>query len=1032
MADSGADAQTICTSDSQCDDGLFCNGEELCLPADAAADVRGCVPADADACIEGQTCDEDADLCQTMCDVSGDADGDGHDSVDCGGDDCDDADATNYPGNAELCDPDGHDEDCDPTTLGTDGDADGDGHLRLECCNPQADGTDLCGDDCDDTQMTVNPEALEVCDGDVDNDCNGLADADDGVCVPCDAGYRGFDGSCENIDECAEGAPCGGATGAGCIDTPGNYICTCPSGYTAPPIGGTCVDDDECATASPCGSAAGSTCTNTPGSFTCSCASGYQSPTPGAPCVDVDECAMGTPCGSAARTICLNSAGSYSCVCPSGYSAPVAGGTCADVDECAMGTPCGVVSGTTCSNTVGAYICRCPSGYVAPAVGGSCVDVDECALDTPCGGVPGTSCGNIAGSYVCRCPSGYSAPAAGGRCANIDECTVSPPCGRPAAMVFCTDTPGSYICGCSPGYTAPGNGGTCQLTNSSLWDLVPSAGTLQDPNGVSGFTGFTEYTLELPAGTSSFTLTPTVTDPGGVTSLTVNGVEVASGTASLPISINGWQTVTATIRVETESGATTTYLVTVSRHVTYVKSSATAINDYLGRALALSSDGTTVAIGVLATTWSPQSAVYIFQRSGSVWIQQARLIASNDNRYDYFGESVTLSADGSTLAVGASRERSCADGISGNQLNNSCTNAGAVYVFKRTSGSWSQVEYIKASNSDADDGFGTSVSLSDDGASLAVGAHMEASSATGVDGDQTDNTALGYGAVYVFKNSGGVWAQDAYIKASNSDSGDEFGYALDLSGDGLTLAVGARYEDSSSVGIGGSEASNSASSAGAVYVFVRGTSTWSQQAYVKASNADAGDIFGSDLALSTDGSTLAVAAPNERSNAIGINGNELNNGISGSSGAVYIFSRVVSSWSQQAYVKSSNNNSGSGIGGGDRFGEVGVSGDGSTLIVGAPREDSNATDLNGDQTNDASVDSGAAYVFAWNGSRWSQMAYVKATNTDANDRFGVSVAIADDGATLAIGSLNEQSNAIIVDGYQSNNSVNGAGAVYVY
>ena len=438
------------------DDGLFCNGEEACLPDDPAADIRGCVPSVGPACIAGQTCDEDGDRCQTMCDVSGDADGDGHDSIDCGGDDCDDADELNYPGNVEVCDD--HDEDCDPTTLGIDGDGDSDGHLRLECCNPQADGTDLCGDDCDDTEMDVHPGALEVCDGGKDNDCNGLADAADGVCVPCATG-----GTCTDADECAAGTPCGSAAGASCTNVVGTYVCTCPSGFSSPPTGGTCAD--------------------------------------------IDECSAGTPCGTVAGTSCGNRVGGYICTCPRGFSAPASGGMCSDVDECAMGAPCGTVSGTTCSNTTGGYSCTCPAGYAFDDT--TCVDVNECATGTPCGS-DAVACANTAGSYACTCNAGYAAPAFGGSCTHINECVASPPCGRPIATDGCTDTPGSYVCSCKTNYDAPPNGGTCQLTDSWLSNLVPSAGTLSFAPEVEF------YDLELPAGMSSFTLTPTVTDPGGV------------------------------------------------------------------------------------------------------------------------------------------------------------------------------------------------------------------------------------------------------------------------------------------------------------------------------------------------------------------------------------------------------------------------------------------------------------------------------------------------------------------------------------
>src|SRR5262249_26312990 len=157
----------------------------------------------------------------------------------------------------------------------------------------------------------------------------------------------------------------------------------------------------------------------------------------------------------------------------------------------------------------------------------------------------------------------------------------------------------------------------------------------------------------------------------------------------------------------------------------------------------------------------------------------------------------------------------------------------------------------------------------------------------GIGGDQADNSALGAGAVYVFTRSGTTWAQQAYIKASNMDAGDQFGASLALSADGSTLAVGAFEESSAATGIGRDQADNSAEKAVAVYVFTRSGTTWTQQTYIKASNTDADDFFGTSLALSADGSTLAVGAFGESSAATGIGGNQTDNSAD-SAGAVYV------------------------------------------------------------------------------------------------------------------------------------------------
>ncbi|MBO6939210.1 MAG: putative metal-binding motif-containing protein [Deltaproteobacteria bacterium] len=168
-----ADASTVCASDIDCHDGVFCNGRERCAPESPSADARGCVAAALRPCPDGVACNEDLAICGSDCSVEPDQDGDGHDSIVCGGDDCDDFDATRFPGNPEVCDAEGHDDDCDPRTLGDD--MDGDGFVAAECCNTDADGRLECGGDCDDDRSGINPGTPETC-NEVDDDCNGLVD----------------------------------------------------------------------------------------------------------------------------------------------------------------------------------------------------------------------------------------------------------------------------------------------------------------------------------------------------------------------------------------------------------------------------------------------------------------------------------------------------------------------------------------------------------------------------------------------------------------------------------------------------------------------------------------------------------------------------------------------------------------------------------------------------------------------------------------------------------------------------------------
>ena len=117
--------------------------------------------------------------------------------------------------------------------------------------------------------------------------------------------------------------------------------------------------------------------------------------------------------------------------------------------------------------------------------------------------------------------------------------------------------------------------------------------------------------------------------------------------------------------------------------------------------------------------------------------------------------------------------------------------SGAVYLFRYQNSYWEQQAYIKASNTDASDRFGHAVSLSDDGDTLAVGAVYEDSAATGINGDEANNTRNGSGAVYLFRYQNTSWEQQAYIKPSNTHENQYFGSAISLGGTKNTLAVGA-------------------------------------------------------------------------------------------------------------------------------------------------------------------------------------------------------------------------------------------------
>jgi len=168
-----------------------------------------------------------------------------------------------------------------------------------------------------------------------------------------------------------------------------------------------------------------------------------------------------------------------------------------------------------------------------------------------------------------------------------------------------------------------------------------------------------------------------------------------------------------------------------------------------------------------------------------------------------------------------------------------------------------QEAYLKSANAGAGDLFGASVAISGDTA--VIGAQSEASSSTGVNSTPNELAATA-GAAYVFVRSNlGAWTQQAYLKASNTGAGDQFGLSVSISGD--TIVVGAQSEASNATGVNGNQADNSAAAAGAAYVFVRSGTTWTQQAYLKASNTGAGDLFGRSVSIS--GELIVIGATGE-------------------------------------------------------------------------------------------------------------------------------------------------------------------------
>jgi hypothetical protein len=358
---------------------------------------------------------------------------------------------------------------------------------------------------------------------------------------------------------------------------------------------------------------------------------------------------------------------------------------------------------------------------------------------------------------------------------------------------------------------------------------------------------------------------------------------------------------------------------------------------------------------------------------------------------------------------------------------NPAADAGAI-----SDAAW-RVETKLASAGTAAGSFGWSLALSADGSTLAIGETRQVLGAT----------SASRGWVHVFVKSGGQWVLQATITPAGGDDRDGFGASVALSADGNTLAAGAPYEDSAATGVGGDAADNTKNAAGAAYVFTRTGQTWSERAYLKASNTESDEVFGMAIALSGDGRTVAVGAHHEGSKGVGVNGDPSTD--PRRTGAVYVFASTGGAWSQQAFIKAPALVTPSPL-----FGlAVSLSSDGDTLAVGAPWENSAATGIGGDPANTNAYTSGAAYVYTRASSTWALQAYLKSSNSEGGvyfpgggacppacnspgDQFGWSVALSGDGQTLAVGANHEDSAATGAGGDQTSNAAVSSGAVYVF
>ncbi|MDH5491760.1 MAG: cadherin-like beta sandwich domain-containing protein, partial [Myxococcales bacterium] len=395
----------------------------------------------------------------------------------------------------------------------------------------------------------------------------------------------------------------------------------------------------------------------------------------------------------------------------------------------------------------------------------------------------------------------------------------------------------------------------------------------------------------------------------------------------------------------------------------YLKASNAEAGDHFGASVAIEGDRLVVGapledgggVDPADNSRLDSGAIYVFERDPATgaWAERAYLKASNADASDRFGSALDLSGD--RILVGAPLEAGGGASVGGDPSDNSLLRAGAAYLLRRVAGSWISEAYLKASNANGGDHFGASLAL--DGARLVIGAAMERSCSGGAAADPLNNSCQEAGAAYVFglDEATGLWGPEAYLTASYPSPFDRFGASVAIHGE--HIVVGMPGDDSPATSVGGEANDDRGDDHGSAFVFVRDPilSSWSEEAYLKPSNAGALDQFGTAVAI--DGERIVIGAPYEASLATGIDGVQTDDSRWGA-GAAYLFTRdgSIGSWSQFSYIKGFSADAY------DSFGHaLGI--EGMSVAVGSPLDDSAATGVGGDFSNNDASSAGAVCVY---------------------------------------------------------------------
>lgn len=556
------------------------------------------------------------------------------------------------------------------------------------------------------------------------------------------------------------------------------------------------------------------------------------------------------------------------------------------------------------------------------------------------------------------------------------------------------------------------DGGVDGPTPTTLASLAASRGTLDPP-----FTpGTTTYDLDLLYADATVQLTPT-SAAAGVT-ITVDGSTVASGAASPSIALAvGSRDLDVVVSDGTR--AVTTYRLHIHRGVD-VLANLTVPSGAIAPAFApaVSTYRLDLPLMQATTTFTPTAAVpsrstiTVNSATVSSGTASAAIPLAEGSLSSNRVEVTVTPASGSphTYEVQVARGVDALSALSVSYLGGTVTTPLSPMFAPPVTSYALNVGFLLPRVQIAATGMVTTSTVTVNGATVGAGipsAPIALAGTTTIPVRVTPAMGAGTAGDYslAITRAAAIVATPQQLYAHAPGSDDRFGTAVDLWGD--TLVVGAPLEDGGATGVGGA-VDEAVTNAGAAYVFQRTGNTWSAGVYLKASTPSSGATFG--RAVSVWGDTIAVGAEND-------------DDVVADSGTVYIFTRVAGVWTPTATIKAPM------PGTGDRFGgSVALHGD--TLVVGASGEDSGATSVGGSQADNSRPDAGAAYVFVRTGTTWSLQSYLKASNTDADDFFGWSVAISGD--VVVVGAWQEDGAATTVNGDAASNAAGDAGAAYVY